>query len=120
MCSRSIGKEVELEGAAGLRFGFAHAVIVALAEVVSGRDRFLEVPTMNIKTLTTLAAAVLATSAWAAGSQDSKCGAGGCGKKESSTKEAKCSKKDGGCSKKDAGCSKKDGGCSKKDGAGTH
>ena len=76
---------------------------------------------MNIKTLTTLAAAVLATSAWAAGTQDSKCGAGSCGKKESSsTHDAGCSKKDGGCSKKDAGCSKKDGGCSKKDGAGTH
>lgn len=69
---------------------------------------------MNLKTLTTLAAAVLATSAYAAGSQDSKCGAGSCGKKESSsTKDAACSKKDGGCSKKDASCSKKDG-------AGTH
>ena len=40
----SIGEEVELEGAAGLRFGFAHAVIVALAGVVSVRRRgFLEV-----------------------------------------------------------------------------
>jgi len=68
---------------------------------------------MNIKTLTTLAAAVLATSAWAAGSQDSKCGAGSCGKKESSSTQ------DASCSKKDAGCSKKDGGCSKKEGAET-
>lgn len=75
---------------------------------------------MKLKTLTTLAAAVLATSAWAAGSQDSKCGAGSCGKKESSTKDSACSKKDGGCSKKDAGCSKKDGGCSKKDGTKAH
>lgn len=33
--ARSIGEEVELEGAARLRFGFAHAVIVALAGVVS-------------------------------------------------------------------------------------
>jgi len=78
-----------------------------------------EIP-MKLKTLTTLAAAVLATSAWAAGSQDSKCGAGTCGKKESSTKDATCSKKDGGCSKKDAACSKKDGGCSKKDGEKAH
>lgn len=75
---------------------------------------------MNLKTLTALAATVLATSAWAAGSQESKCGAGSCGKKESSsTQDASCSKKDGGCSKKDAGCSKKDGGCSKKEGAET-
>lgn len=69
---------------------------------------------MNIKTLATLAATVIASSAWAAAPADHKCGAGTCGKKETSTKESSCSKKDGGCSKKESSCSKKDGGCAKK------
>lgn len=79
---------------------------------------------MNLKTIAALAATIVASSAFAAGPADSKCGAGSCGKKESSAKaikgakaasEAACSKKDAGCGKKDAGCSKKDAGCSKKD-----
>ena len=44
LLARSIGEEVQLEGAARLRFGFAHPVIVALPGAASGRDRFLEVP----------------------------------------------------------------------------
>lgn len=68
---------------------------------------------MNIKTIAALAASVIATTAWA-GEKDAKCGAGTCGKKETSGKEQSCSKKDAGCSKKDAACSKKDAGCSKK------
>ncbi len=63
---------------------------------------------MNIKTIATLAAALIASSAWADSHADRKCGAGTCGKKEgSSKKDAACSKKDGACSKKDAACSKK-------------
>lgn len=65
---------------------------------------------MNIKTLAAAAAAIIATSAWAGNQADHKCGAGSCGKKETTTKDAGCGKKD-----KDASCSKKDGGCSKKD-----
>lgn len=70
---------------------------------------------MNLKTIATLAATVVAASAWAAGPADQKCGAGTCGKKESSPKkDASCSKKDAGCSKKEASCSKQDAACSKK------
>lgn len=79
---------------------------------------------MNIKPLATLAAAIIASSSWAAAPADSKCGAGTCGKKESSStagdKDAACSKKDASgakeaaCSKKEASCSKKDAACSKK------
>lgn len=76
---------------------------------------------MNLKTIATLAATLVATSAFAAGN-DAKCGAGSCGKKEAVQKDASCSKKDEGkeaaCSKKEASCSKKDEGkdaaCSKK------
>jgi len=85
--------------------------------------------TMNLKTLATLAAAAIASSAWAAAPTDSKCGAGTCGKKETSakkgspaaakasdagTKDASCAKKDAGCAKKEASCAKKDASCSKK------
>ena len=66
---------------------------------------------MNLKTIATLAATLVATSAFAAGN-DAKCGAGSCGKKEAVQKDAACSKKDEG---KDAACSKKDASCSKKD-----
>ena len=38
--ARGIGEEVQLDGAARLRFGFAHAVIVALAGVASGGEVF--------------------------------------------------------------------------------
>ena len=38
--ARGIGEEVQLDGAARLRFGFAHAVIVALAGVPSGGEVF--------------------------------------------------------------------------------
>lgn len=41
---RSIGEEVQLEGAARLRLGFAHAVMVGLPGAASGRDRLLEAP----------------------------------------------------------------------------
>lgn len=81
---------------------------------------------MNIKTLATLAATVIASSAWAGNhGADSKCGAGTCGKKETSTpkdkdagmKDASCGKK-GDAGMKDASCSKKDASCGKKDDAG--
>lgn len=66
---------------------------------------------MNIKSIATLAAAIIASSAWAAAPADKKCGAGSCSKKEASAgakKDASCSKKDASCSKKDASCSKKE------------
>ncbi|HRH16752.1 MAG TPA: hypothetical protein PKV17_03965 [Aquabacterium sp.] len=84
---------------------------------------------MNLKSIATLAAAVIASSAWAAAPTETKCGAGTCGKKESASKkaghaasgassagmkDASCSKKDASCSKKEASCSKKDASCSKK------
>jgi hypothetical protein len=83
---------------------------------------YLEDKIMNLKTLATLAAAAIASSAWAAGSTDSKCGAGTCGKKETAAKKAQpaaskaseAGKKDASCAKKDASCSKKDAACSKK------
>lgn len=75
---------------------------------------------MNIKTLAAAAAAIIATSAWAGTHAEQKCGAGSCGKKETSAKESSCGKKDkeASCGKKDkeASCSKKDkeASCSKK------
>jgi len=74
---------------------------------------------LNIKSVETIAAALIASSAWAAGAAEQKCGAGTCGKKETTCKpgaqcDASCSKKDSACSKKDAACSKKDAACSKK------
>jgi hypothetical protein len=66
--------------------------------------------TMNLKTLATLAAALISTSNLAvAAPNDQKCGAGSCGKKEASTPDDK-KVKDASCSKKDASCSKKEGG----------
>ena len=44
LLARCIGEEIQLDGAARLRFGFAHGGIVALAGAASGRGRFLEVP----------------------------------------------------------------------------
>jgi len=81
---------------------------------------------MNLKTVATLAAAILATSAYAGTTPDKKCGAGSCSKKTHNAKhgkDASCSKKasDASCSKKgaEASCSKKasDASCSKKDDA---
>lgn len=70
---------------------------------------------MNLKTIATLAAAVVASSAWAAAPADQKCGAGTCGKKESSCKKGEnCDAKEAACSKKEASCSKKEAGCAKK------
>ena len=74
---------------------------------------------LNIKSVATIAAALIASSDWAAGAAEQKCGAGTCGKKETTCKpgaqcDASCSKKDSACSKKDAACSKKDAACSKK------
>ena len=75
----------------------------------------------TIKSIATLAASLLAASAFAAGeAPDTKCGAGSCGKKTNTdkkpahAKDAACSKKDAACGKKDAACSKKDAACSKK------
>jgi len=64
---------------------------------------------MNIKTIATLAAALVAGSAFAASPADAKCGAGTCGKKETTTdgKDSACSKKDTACSKKESSCAKK-------------
>lgn len=76
---------------------------------------------MNLKTIATLAAAVVASSAWAAGPADQKCGAGTCGKKEVSCKkgepcdtQGKEAMKEASCSKKEASCSKKEATCAKK------
>lgn len=79
---------------------------------------------MNLKTITAIAASLVATSAWATTPANQRCGAGTCSKKETSApkNEASCSKKDASCSKKEAACSKKETGdsskeaaCSKKD-----
>ena len=79
---------------------------------------------MKLKSLATLAATLIASSAWAAAPADTKCGAGTCGKKENTApaKDANCSKKENAtkgteasCSKKEAACSKKEAACSKKD-----
>lgn len=53
---------------------------------------------LNIKSVATIAAALIASSAWAAGAAEQKCGAGTCGKKETTCKpgaqcDASCSKK---------------------------
>jgi len=74
---------------------------------------------MSIKTLAAAAASIIAASAWAGPQADQKCGAGTCGKKETSTKDTGCSKKDkeASCSKKDADGNKKtdkEASCSKK------
>ena len=74
---------------------------------------------LNIKSVATIAAALIASSAWAAGAAEQKGGAVTCGKKDRTCKpgaqcDASCSKKDSACSKKDAACSKKDAACSKK------
>lgn len=78
----------------------------------------------QLKNIAALAASLIAASAFAtAHAAEQKCGAGTCGKKESSApakgaKEAACSKKEAGCGKKEASCSKKEGkeaACSKKE-----
>lgn len=73
---------------------------------------------MSIRTIAALALTVIASSAVAAESAESKCGAGSCSKKAATTPHASCSKKDASCSKKEAACSKKDAAkdaaCSKK------
>ncbi|MFN3618367.1 MAG: hypothetical protein ACK4K3_04120 [Aquabacterium sp.] len=68
---------------------------------------------MNLKTIAAAAATIIATTAWAGHHGEHKCGAGTCGKKETTTKDAGCGKKD-----KDASCGKKDdkeASCGKKD-----
>lgn len=71
---------------------------------------------MNLKSIATLAATLIASTTWAAAPADAKCGAGSCSKKERATsKEAGCSKKESTASPKDASCSKKEASCSKKD-----
>ena len=77
---------------------------------------------LNIKSVATIAAALIASSVWAAGAAEQKCGAGTCGKKEATCKPgaqcaASCSKKESSCSKKESSCSKKESSCSKKDAA---
>lgn len=83
-----------------------------------------EHPMSQIKNIAALAASLIAASAFAtAHAGEQKCGAGTCGKKESSApaagKDAACSKKDAACAKKDEGkeaaCSKKEAACSKKE-----
>lgn len=63
---------------------------------------------MHLKTVATLAATLIAASAYTAAHAEQKCGAGSCGKKESAT-SADQKGKDASCSKKEASCSKKDG-----------
>jgi len=64
---------------------------------------------MNLKTVAALAASLIASSTFAAGSPaEQKCGAGSCGKKELSASADKKVGKDASCSKKEASCSKKD------------
>lgn len=87
-------------------------------------------PALSLKTVTALAASLLATSAWADSKTDQRCGAGTCGKKtiqagaptsssmdkpqpkkprpkDADKKEADSSMSEASCSKKDAACSKK-------------
>jgi uncharacterized low-complexity protein len=59
---------------------------------------------MNLKTIAAAAATIIATTAWAGHHGEQKCGAGTCGKKETTTKDASCGKKDD----KEASCGKKD------------
>ena len=68
---------------------------------------------MNLKTIATLAATLVATSTWAAAPADQKCGAGSCGKKAVSASADKKEGKDG-KDGKEASCSKKEASCSKK------
>lgn len=64
---------------------------------------------MNLKTVAALAATLIATSTVAlAGPAEQKCGAGSCGKKETSASADKKAK-DASCSKKEASCAKKEG-----------
>lgn len=64
---------------------------------------------MNLKSIAILASTLVAASTWAAAPADQKCGAGTCGKKESSAgKGGQAAPKDASCSKKEASCSKKD------------
>lgn len=67
---------------------------------------------MNVKAIATLAATLVAASAWAAKPMDQKCGAGTCGKKEATCKPGDTC--DNSTSKKDASCSKKEASCAKK------
>lgn len=64
---------------------------------------------MDTKTLAAMAAAILATSTWAASPADKSCAAAsGCSKKEQNCQPGQdCGPKDAACSKKDAACSKK-------------
>lgn len=71
---------------------------------------------MNLKSIATLAAALIASSAWAAEPAEKKCGAGTCGKKEVTSKKAtKVAAKGGKASVKEASCAKKDASCAKKE-----
>lgn len=72
---------------------------------------------MNLKTLATLAATIVATTTVVAGEAYKSCGANSkCAKKEQmSAADAKCSKKDASCSKKETSCSKKETSSGKKD-----
>lgn len=65
---------------------------------------------MNIKTIATLATALIASSAFAGSAPDKKCSAGSCSKKAVVAKAAS----DAGSGHKDASCSKKEANCSKK------
>ena len=76
----------------------------------------LEPSMKSIQSIAALAATLLAASTFATtAAAEQKCGAGTCGKKETTKpadtkgggKEAACSKKEAACSKKDAGCAKK-------------
>lgn len=75
---------------------------------------------MNLKSIAAVTLTLIATSALAAPSSESSCGAGSCSKKTTST-GADSTKPDAACSKKDeAACSKKDeASCSKKESTGT-
>lgn len=66
---------------------------------------------MNLKSIATIAATVIAGSAWAAGSVGTTHVSASCGKKETQSagggKDTACSKKETSCSKKETSCSKK-------------
>ncbi|MEY4427551.1 MAG: hypothetical protein RLZZ182_240 [Pseudomonadota bacterium] len=74
---------------------------------------------MNIKTLATLAAAVIATSAYAGHHEEAKCGAGSCGKKEMSDKKkakgAKAAASGASAAEHSCGKKEKEASCGKKD-----
>lgn len=64
---------------------------------------------MNLKSIAILASTLVAVSTWAAAPADQKCGAGSCGKKETSAKkDTKSSAQEASCSKKEVSCAKKD------------